>query len=88
MAEREGFEPSDPVRDHLISSQARSAAPASLQVTLSSANGEEKSSLYRKAPGRLPCTPSSYLIGSRTHHVLLDKQPFPHALIPLDRTSN
>ncbi len=30
MAEREGFEPSDPVRDHLISSQARSAAPAPL----------------------------------------------------------
>ncbi|MEW8415665.1 MAG: hypothetical protein AB2690_00210, partial [Candidatus Thiodiazotropha endolucinida] len=27
LAEREGFEPSDPIRDHLISSQARSAAP-------------------------------------------------------------
>ncbi len=35
MAEREGFEPSDPVRDHLISSQARSAAPAPLLRELS-----------------------------------------------------
>ena len=30
MAEREGFEPSEPARVHLISNQARSAAPASL----------------------------------------------------------
>ena len=30
MAEREGFEPSEPLRVHLISSQARSATPASL----------------------------------------------------------
>ena len=31
VAEREGFEPSEPLRVHLISSQARSAAPAPLQ---------------------------------------------------------
>ena len=34
MAEREGFEPSEPARVHLISNQARSAAPASLQKLL------------------------------------------------------
>ena len=32
MAEREGFEPSEPARVHLISNQARSATPASLQL--------------------------------------------------------
>ncbi|KKR56486.1 MAG: hypothetical protein UU08_C0026G0010, partial [Candidatus Uhrbacteria bacterium GW2011_GWE2_40_58] len=31
-AEREGFEPSIPLRVHLISSQARSTAPAPLPI--------------------------------------------------------
>ncbi len=33
MAEKEGFEPSEPARVHLISNQARSAAPAFLHGT-------------------------------------------------------
>ena len=32
MAEREGFEPSEPVRVHLISNQAHSATLSSLQI--------------------------------------------------------
>lgn len=53
MAEREGFEPSDPARDHLISSQARSAAPAPLQcgkslaVTGSDTISRRKHAWYR-----------------------------------------
>src|SRR5439155_21163918 len=86
-AEREGFEPSDPVKGHLISSEADSAALAPLQVAAerSQARRGRDSNPRRLAPRRFSravrsSTPPPLQVVARGYRsAMLDRSVWTHA---------